>query len=164
MASSQPAGSRLRLYAVVMCWLLIAQFVLGMITNLYVTVPSHHPGTGESDYFSAAAASVAWSIGRGDVWLAAHAALGLALAVTSVVLIAAAVRSRRRTWIVASVLGACFMIGAGFNGASFLIFGQNYSSLLMSALFALSLGSYLTALFSTAAAAGGARSRPRSSA
>lgn len=41
------------------------------------------------------------------------------------------------------------MIGAGFNGASFLVFGKNYSSLLMSALFGLSLGSYLTALFAT---------------
>jgi len=150
MASVRPAGSRLRLYAVVMCWLLIAQFVLGMITNLYVTVPAQHPGTGESDYFAAAAVSVGWSIGHGEVWLAAHAALGLALAVTSVVLVAAAIRSRERAWILASVLGACFMIGAGFNGASFLIFGKNYSSLLMSALFALSLGSYLTALFATA--------------
>ncbi|HXW44381.1 MAG TPA: hypothetical protein VEL03_06325 [Streptosporangiaceae bacterium] len=150
MASAQPAGSRLRLYGVIMCWLLIAQFVLGMITNLYVIVPTHHPGTGESDYFAAAAVSVAWSIGHGEIWLAAHAALGLALAVTAIVLVAAAVRSRERTWIVASVLGACFLIGAGFNGASFLIFGQNYSSLLMSALFALSLGSYLTALFRTA--------------
>jgi len=147
MTSAQPAGSRLRLYGVVMCWLLIAQFVLGMVTNLYVTVPSHHPGTADSNYFAAAAVSVAWSIGHGEGWLAAHAALGLALAVVSIVLVATSIRSRERTWIVASVLGACFLIGAGFNGASFLIFGKNYSSLLMSALFALSLGSYLTALF-----------------
>jgi len=150
MASVQPAAPRLRLYAVIMCWLLIAQFVLGMITNLYVTVPAHHPGTADSNYFAAAAVSVAWSIGHGQAWLAAHAALGLALVVTSIVLAAAAIRSRDRIWILASVLGACFLIGAGFNGASFLIFGQNYSSLLMSALFALSLGSYLTVLFTSA--------------
>jgi membrane-associated PAP2 superfamily phosphatase len=154
MALSRAGAPRLRSYAVIMCWLLLAQFVLGMITNLYVTIPARHPGTGESNYFAAAAASVAWSIGHGEGWLAAHATLGLALVVTSFALIAAAIRSRDRMWIAASVLGACFMIGAGFNGASFLIFGKNLSSLLMSALFALSLGSYLTALFTSAHRAG----------
>jgi hypothetical protein len=44
------------------------------------------------------------------------------------------------------VLGAGFIIGAGFNGASFLDFNANTSSLIMSLLFALATLSYIVVL------------------
>lgn len=131
----------------VICVLLIIQFFLGMIANLFVTVPAHHPGTSGSNYFARAASSVIWAIGNEEVWLAIHAALGLALALVSLRFIGAAIRGRDRLWITVTIAGSLTLIGAGFNGASFLTFGKNLSSLLMSGLFALSLGSYLAGLY-----------------
>jgi hypothetical protein len=147
LAQPSPATSRLSIQGVVMCALLLVQFFFGMITNLYVAVPARHPGAQAANYLAGASSSVAWAITRQGSWLAVHTALGLALAITAVLFIANAVRRRDRVWIWATVLGALFLIGAGFNGASFLVFGKNYSSLLMAGLFALSLASYLAGLF-----------------
>ena len=45
------------------------------------------------------------------------------------------------------MLGALAIVGAGFNGASFLNYGQNFSSMIMAGLWALALGCYLTSMF-----------------
>ena len=42
-----------------------------------------------------------------------------------------------------SVLGALAIVGAGFNGASFLDYGHAFSSLIMAALWALALACYI---------------------
>jgi hypothetical protein len=47
---------------------------------------------------------------------------------------------------ISAVLGASFIIGAGFNGASFLDFNHNISSLIMSLLFALATLAYVVVL------------------
>ena len=49
--------------------------------------------------------------------------------------------------------GALFIIGAGFNGASFLNYGNDISSMIMAGLWALALASYLTGLYLAARAA-----------
>lgn len=46
-----------------------------------------------------------------------------------------------------AVAGALFIIGAGFNGASFLNYGNNISSIIMAGLWALALACYLTGLY-----------------
>jgi hypothetical protein len=141
-------GTRgLTVQAAVLCGLLLVQFFLGMITNLFVTIPDTHPGTGTNDFFAGAPAALGWAVASGPAWLAAHAALGMALAAASLVFIVNAVRSRDRMWIWLSVTGAMLLIGAGFNGASFLVFHHDFSSLIMSGLFALSLGAYLAGIF-----------------
>ena len=72
-----------------------------------------------------------------------HAAFGLAL-----VLMVVAVAG----WVTfTSVLGALLVIGAGFNGASFLDFAENFSSLLMELLALAALGCYLVGGFLLAA-------------
>jgi hypothetical protein len=115
--------------------LVVVQIAIGTVVNLYVTVPVHHPGAKPTSYLSGSFHSVAWAITHGSIALAVHAALGIALGATAV---GAAVRSvlLRGGWVtVTSVLGALLVIGAGFNGASFLDFGgQNISSLLMALL------------------------------
>ena len=40
-----------------------------------------------------------------------------------------------------------FIVGAGFNGASFLNYGHDVSSLIMAVLWALALACYLTGLY-----------------
>jgi hypothetical protein len=127
--------------------LLIVQFFVGMITNLYVAVPAHHPGAGAKNFFDGAPRSVAWAVSSAPAWLAVHAALGLALALASILFIVTAVRARDRMWIWLSVVGCLLLIGAGFNGASFLVFGHDFSSLIMAGLFALTLGTYLAGIY-----------------
>ena len=127
--------------------LLIVQFFIGMITNLYVTIPSSHPGAGAKDFFSGVPDVLGWAVRSGAPWLAFHAALGMALAFFSILFIITAARAKDRMWIWISVIGALLVIGAGFNGASFVMYGHNFSSLIMSGLFALSLSTYLAGIF-----------------
>jgi hypothetical protein len=123
--------------------LVLAQAGLGMVVNLYVTVPAHHPGAKPPEYFSGSFRSVVWAIGHGPVALAVHAGFGLALVLMALWVAARAVRARAGWVTFTSVLGALLVIGAGFNGASFLDFGQNFSSLLMALLALAAAGCYL---------------------
>lgn len=45
-----------------MSLLLLAQFVLGMAYNLFVTIPAHHPGAHPSNYLTGSAQSIGWAI------------------------------------------------------------------------------------------------------
>jgi hypothetical protein len=125
------------------CALLLAQYLLGMVVNLYVDLPDHHPGAGASNYFSGAAAGLAWLISNGPAWAAAHAALGMALAAFALAAIILAWRRSGTAVRAASVVGALAVIGAGFNGTSFLNYGHDFSSLIMAGLWALALACYL---------------------
>lgn len=126
---------------------ILTQASLGMTVNLYVTIPPHHAGSKPSDYFAGSYHSVVWAIGHGAAALAAHAALGLALIVLALGVAVHAVRLRRRAVIVWSVLGGLLVIGAGFNGASFLDFGHDSSSMIMALLAFAAIGSYTAAQF-----------------
>src|ERR1700687_5892355 len=53
---------------------LIAQFLLGMAVNLFVTIPTDHPGANRPEYFGGVVASVSWAILPGGLWLTLHAA------------------------------------------------------------------------------------------
>jgi hypothetical protein len=110
---------------------------LGMGTNLYASITRHHPGAHPGNYFAGGYDSVVWAIGNGPGELAAHAALGLALVLMTVGLVVRGIRLPGRTVGVWAVLGLLFVLGAGANGASFLNYNENISSLLM-ALFAFS--------------------------
>ena len=125
--------------------LLAAQFLIGMVVNLYIQVPSSHPGTGASNYFSGVVQGVAWVLFHGTSGLLIHTLLGLLLVLVSFALIGLAIASRRWLWIVLSLLAWVGVVGAGFNGASFLNYGHNISSLLMSVGFLLATVCYTIA-------------------
>ncbi|MEO8889587.1 MAG: hypothetical protein ABI301_02050 [Jatrophihabitantaceae bacterium] len=129
-----------------MSLLLLAQFVLGMAVNLFVTIPAHHPGAHPSNYFAGSAQSIGWAIPRGGLLLVAHVSLGLALVLGGIVTITLATRSGNRVALSTSVLGGAAILGAAFNGASFLDFNRDYSSMIMAALFAVAVGSYVVGL------------------
>jgi O-antigen/teichoic acid export membrane protein len=137
-------AARLLLVNLTACLLLLIQYLLGMVANLYVTLPAHHPGAHASNYFAGVTSGVAWVIPHGAGWVAAHAALGLALALAGIVF---TWRGGSRLVTATAVAGALFIIGAGFNGASFLNYGNNISSMIMAGLWALALASYLTGLY-----------------
>ena len=144
-----PPGRPDRLLAVnfAACLLLVIQYLLGMVVNLYVVLPGRHPGAGAHSYFSGAASGLGWVMTRGPGWAAAHAAFGLALVLAALASIALTWHPGGRMARVMSVLGALAIVGAAFNGASFLNYGHDFSSMIMAGLWALALACYLTSMF-----------------
>jgi hypothetical protein len=146
-AASADDLARVRLTAFGMILGLMVQFGLGMTVNLFVTVTRDHPGANPPEYFSGAAQSVVWAVTQGPFFVAAHVVWGTLLFVGGVVLVVSAWRTRRRGLRAATILGALMILGAGFNGASFLNYGEDFSSMLMATLFALAVVFYATAVF-----------------
>ncbi len=142
-----PGALALRRMTLVTAILLVAQTAIGMIVNLYVTVSAHHPGAHPGNYLTGSFHSVAWALGHGAVALVIHATLGLALVAIASSVAIRAVRLRPGWVGITSVLGALLIIGAGFNGASFLDFNDNISSLLMALLALGALSCYLIGLY-----------------
>jgi hypothetical protein len=140
---ASPAGRLMAVNATV-CLLLLIQYLLGMVVNLFVALPARHPGAGASDYVTGSASGLAWAISDGPAWAAAHAAFGMALALAGLAAIALTWRRGSRLATVTSVLGALAILGAGFNGASFVDYGHDFSSMIMAGLWALALACYLT--------------------
>ncbi len=143
------SGTRvMRRMALGVAVLVVIQVAAGMVVNLYVTVPTRHPGAHPASYFSGSFHSVAWALSHGAVALAVHASLGLALVVVSFLAAMRAIRLGPRTVSVSYGLGFLFILGAGFNGASFLDFpGQAISSLIMALLALAALCCYLIGLY-----------------
>ena len=113
-----------------------------MLVNLFVQVPSTHPGVGASNYFLGVVQAVTWALIHGPLWLLIHAIVGLLLFIASLGLIGLAIAARRRAWISIAVIGLIGVMGAGFNGASFMNYGFDLSSLLMSVGFLLAAVAY----------------------
>ena len=134
--------SRLRTGVVITLLLLAAQFLIGMVVNLYVQVPSVHPGAQASEYFTGVVQGIGWVLVHGTLALWIHTVIGLLLVLASFILLGLAIASRQRVWIITSVLGWMGILGAGFNGASFLNYGHDFSSLIMSTGFLLAVISY----------------------
>ncbi len=130
-----------------MTLLLVAQVGVGMVVNLYVTIPARHPGADPANYFSGSARSVGWALGSAPAALAVHAGLGVALVLGGIAVAIGAWRCASRTVGALTVLAAGLIIGAAFNGASFLDFNHDISSLIMALLALAALLCYVTALF-----------------
>jgi hypothetical protein len=148
---------RLLLVNVLACALLIVQYLLGMAVNVFVVLPATHPGANAGDYFGGAASGLGWVIASGPGWAAAHAAFGLALvvaAIAAMVLSLAGARARDRVAVSLSALGALAVIGAAFNGVSFVNYGHAFSSMIMAGLWALALACYLAGAVRGAMAVG----------
>jgi hypothetical protein len=148
------AASRLLAVDFAACLLLLAQYLLGMAVNIYVVLPASHPGASASDYFAGAASGLAWVILDGPAWAGVHAAVGLALALAAFASIALTHGQPSRVATALSVLGALAILGAAFNGVSFLNYGHPFSSMIMAGLWALALACYLTGMFLAARPAG----------
>ncbi|MBO0815251.1 MAG: hypothetical protein J2P30_08935 [Actinobacteria bacterium] len=127
---------------------LLVQFGLGMYVNLFASIPLKHPGHGAKNFFAGSYHSVAWAetSPHAPLILAFHAGLGLFLVLGSLWLAVLAVRGRRAGFVWAGVLGALFILGAGFNGASFLNYNEDANSYVMALLFAAAVLCYIIIL------------------
>ncbi len=132
------------LFALVM---LVGQFLLGMAVNLFVKIPTEHPGSNPPEYFSGVAQSVTWAVLHGNILLAIHAGFGLVLVVAAVGTLVQAIGNRRRGVVVSTILGFIGVLGAGFNGGSFLNYHQDFSSMLMATGFAIAVVAYSAGLY-----------------
>lgn len=127
---------------------LVAQFLLGMVTNLFVQIPLQHPGANPPEYFGGVVESVTWAILQGpSIWLTLHAILGLVLVLIGFGLLVPAIRSRKRSAIITAAVGAISVLAAGFNGGSFLNYNEDFSSLIMAGFFAIAVIAYVVGLW-----------------
>ena len=127
--------------------LVLVEAAIGMVANLYVTIPAHHPGAHPPEYFGGSLHSLGWAIAHGAVALTVHTVLGLALVLVAIALAIGALRLRGRAIAVWSTIAAALVIGAGFNGASFLDFNDSTSSLLMALLAFAAVACYSVVMF-----------------
>lgn len=137
-----------RRYAQVMIVVLIVQFFAGLAVNLWITLPKHHPGTKASNFFGGVYDGIKWAIlHSGIAILIVHIIVAFALVGLTIRFTISAMLKLNRFWIKVNALGAFFILGAFFNGASYLNYSEQVSSLLMEIFFVLAISTYLGALY-----------------
>ena len=128
---------------------LIVQFLLGMAVNLFVKIPTDHPGANPPEYFGGVVTSVSWAILHGGLWLTLHSVWGLVLVLAALGALVQATRLRGGGRITLAVLGFIGVLGGGFNGGSFLNYHEDFSSMLMAVGLALAMTAYVALLYRT---------------
>lgn len=122
----------LRMHAIGMVFVFIVQFLAGMTLNLFVKLPSVHPGSSSSNYFAGSAHSLMWALsGSGGAALATHAYMALLLVLGCLALFVRGLVLRNHLWSIVGAISSLFTIGAAFNGLSFIDYGHNVSSMIM---------------------------------
>ena len=107
--------SRLRGQTFGMLVMLIVQFSIGVVVNLYATVPAADRG----GFFGA----FGKALSNGPASLASHAGLGLLIALAAIALVVRSILVRHVPTIVLSVLGLLSILGAALNGIRFVADG-----------------------------------------
>src|SRR5947208_2998067 len=146
----RPSRTGLRWVSVRMLVMLVFQYGLGIILNLYVEVPA-----------SDAHAGILGEIATAPAVLTIHAVLGIALIGTGILLVARAARIRDRLLAGLATAGLTALGGAFGAGEIFVRNGQDTASMAMAILTGLALLCYIGTLTVTAAA-GREDSGPRS--
>ena len=126
--------ARLRISSLGLVSMLIIQFILGMIYNLYGTGPS--PGKSVGMFSSPV--------------LALHVILFFLLVIAAVGQLIRAVGTRHRLTLWMSALGLVAIVAAGFAGIGFIGNGDDGASLGMSLAFAVALAAYVVLIFALA--------------
>jgi hypothetical protein len=130
---------------------LLVEYLLGMAVNLFVTIPTEHPGANPPEYFGGVVQSVTWAVLHAQLLLVLHTAFGLLLVVGSIAAVVRAWPPGGRMLRSTTALGALFVLAAGLNGGSFLNYNQDFSSMIMASFFALAVACYVLAIYSLAA-------------
>jgi len=128
-AGPSPASrlARVRMASFGAVTMLIIEFILGMIYNLYGTAPTASKSVG---LFSSPV-------------LALHVIMSILLLVAAVMLLVRSIGARHRLTIWMSALGLAAIVAAGFSGLGYTGNGAAGASLGMSLAFAVSLASYV---------------------
>lgn len=139
--------ARFRQHSLVMLIMLAVQYVLGMILNLFVTLPDKHPGQ-SGNYFIRSEHSFGWAVTLGGgLVLTLHVLLGVGLIVRGIIMFVDVVRNRSTPWIWISIIGLIGITGAFSNGLSFLDFNRDLNSFIMAVGYIVATASYFAGLF-----------------
>jgi hypothetical protein len=123
--------TRLRMSSLGLVTMLILEFILGIIYNLYGTAPTAKKSIG---LFSSPV-------------LALHVILGILLFIAAVAQLGRAIGTRHNLTIWMSAAGLAGVLGAGFAGLGFTGSGAAGASLGMALAFAVSLAAYVVLVF-----------------
>jgi hypothetical protein len=107
--------------------MLIVQFAIGTVVNLYATVPATDKGSGML-------AAIGRALTNGPASLATHAGLGLLIVLAAVALVARSIITRHTASIVLSIIGLAAIASAALNGARFVADGGQAGASLAMAL------------------------------
>ncbi len=123
------------------------QFLAGMTLNLFVSVPSTHPGVNSTDYFSGAIQALGWSLaGRGGWAMTIHVYLAIGLVLGAISIAVRGWRYRSKLWTSVGTVVALFTIGALFNGLSFVNYNHDFSSMIMAVTWLIAVGAIVFGL------------------
>jgi hypothetical protein len=96
--------------------MLIVQFAIGIVVNLYATIPAKDKGSG---IFGA----IGKALTNPPASLASHAGLALLIVLAAIALVVRSIVTRHTASIVLSAIGLAAIAGAAFNGARFVADG-----------------------------------------
>ena len=96
--------------------MLIVQFAIGIVVNLYATIPAKDKGSG-------ILGAIGKALTNGPASLATHAGLALLIVLAAIALVVRSIVTRHTASIVVSVIGLAAIAGAAFNGARFVADG-----------------------------------------
>jgi uncharacterized membrane protein HdeD (DUF308 family) len=140
-------NARFRQHSLVMLIMLAAQYILGMILNLFVALPDKHPGQ-SGNYFVRSAHSFGWAVTLGGgVVLFLHVLLGVGLIVRGIIMLVDAARNRSVPWIWVGAVGLLGIAVAFTNGLSFLDFNRDADSFIMAMGYVVATAAYFAGLF-----------------
>jgi hypothetical protein len=137
--ASPPAPAslaRLRRGSLVALVLVVAEYLIGMYVNLFVTIPRADHGHG-----------VGSAIANGPAILATHAVIGLLLGLAALGVLVQAIMARHVGAIAASAAGLFALAFASAAGASFTTSGHPADSMAMSVLTGVGLLCYAANLY-----------------
>ena len=120
--------------------MLIVQFAIGTVVNLYIAVPA-------ADKASGVLTAVGRALSEGPAALAVHTGLGLLLILAAIGLVVRALRARHAAVLVLSVIGLLAIVAAAVSGARFVSTGAGSASLAMALATAVGLLCYAISLF-----------------
>jgi hypothetical protein len=132
MRQTRARGSAFRITVLITLVLLVLQYLLGMIANLEVSLPSGN--------------AWGWAL-KHSLTIQLHIYLGTLLIVVAVVAVILSIVARHRVGIVASVVGLALLVFAWLSGAQFLATQHNDLSLRMALGFMGAFIAYLLGYF-----------------
>jgi hypothetical protein len=137
VSTAAPASlARVRRGSLAVLVLVVAEYLIGMYVNLFVTIPRADHGH-----------SVGSAIANGPAILAAHAVIGLLLGLAALGVLVQAIVARHPGTIAASAAGLFALAFASAAGASFTSSGHPADSMAMSVLTGVGLLCYAANLY-----------------
>ncbi len=117
-------------HALIMIGLLVIQYALGMVSNLFVQFP-------QTDQ-----AAQQWEFARTQLSEMAHIALGMLLFLSAILFVIRAIRKHSRRWIISSIIGLLAILTAIVSGSTFISTQVDAYSLVMSLAFIVTFLAY----------------------